>query len=61
MQAWVAAKGVELRGADVDEAPQAYKRLPEVLNSHSETIKTLHVLNPIGVAMAGNEYDPYKD
>jgi len=62
MDEWVGGRGVELRGAAEDEAPQAYKRLPEVLAHHAATIRILHTLRPIGVAMAGaNEYDPYKD
>jgi tRNA-splicing ligase RtcB len=55
-------KGVELRGAGADEAPNAYKKLSEVLEYHEGTIEIRHVLKPIGVAMAGNEiFDPYKD
>ncbi len=62
MMAWVREKGVELRGADVDEAPQVYKRLAEVLPQQGPTIKVLHTLRPIGVAMAGDDIvDPYKD
>jgi tRNA-splicing ligase RtcB (3'-phosphate/5'-hydroxy nucleic acid ligase) len=62
MQGWIAKRGVVLRGADTDEAPQAYKRLPEVLRHHSGTVRVLHTLSPIGVAMAGaGEFDPYKD
>jgi len=62
MDDWVRAKGVELRGAGTDESPHCYKRLPEVLEYHKNTIKVLHTLTPIGVAMAGeNEFDPYKD
>jgi len=62
MDAWVKGHGVELRGAAEDEAPQAYKRLPEVLAHHAGTIRVIHTLRPIGVAMAGaNEFDPYKD
>ncbi|MBS1716446.1 MAG: RtcB family protein [Armatimonadetes bacterium] len=62
MMAWVRRSGVELRGADVDEAPQAYKRLHEVLPAQGPTIKVLHTLRPIGVAMAGSDVeDPYKD
>jgi len=62
MMKWIADKGVELRGAGVDEAPQCYKRLDEVLGHHSNSIKILHTLTPIGVAMAGKEIDdPYKD
>ena len=62
MMEWVHREGVELRGAGVDEAPQCYKRLPEVLGEHAGSIKILHTLKPLGVAMAGKEiYDPYKD
>lgn len=58
----VVGSGVELRGADADEAPECYKRLPEVLSHHDGTIKILHTLRPIGVAMAGKDIvDPYKD
>ena len=62
MYGWIAERGVALRGADTDEAPQAYKRLPEVLKHHAGTVQVLHTLSPIGVAMAGaGEFDPYKD
>ncbi len=58
----VAAAGVTLRGAGVDESPHCYKRLPEVLAEHAETVEIVHRLQPIGVAMAGPEvFDPYKD
>ena len=58
----VASAKVELRGAGVDESPQCYKRLNEVLAAHSNTVRVLHTLTPVGVAMAGaNEFDPYKD
>ncbi|HEY5731713.1 MAG TPA: RtcB family protein [Anaerolineales bacterium] len=59
---WVRRQGVELRGAGTDESPHCYKRLPEVLGFHGSTIRILHTLKPIGVAMAGeHEVDPYKD
>lgn len=61
MTRWLNEAGVTLRGADLDEAPMAYKRLPEVLAHHSETIRVLHTLKPFVVVMAGNEHDPYKD
>jgi tRNA-splicing ligase RtcB len=62
MHRWLTRRGVVLRGADTDEAPQAYKRLPEVLAHHAGTVRVLHTLTPIGVAMAGAaEFDPYKD
>ena len=56
------AKGIILMGAGADEAPQVYKRLPEVLSFHSGTIKILHTLTPLIVCMAGeDDIDPYKD
>lgn len=62
MNDWIQEKGVTLRGAGTDESPQAYKRLNEVLGYHSDSVRILHTLKPIGVAMAGeNEFDPYKD
>lgn len=62
MLAWIRNKGVVLRGADLDEAPQCYRRLDEVLAAHAGTIRILHTLRPIGVAMAGPEIkDPYRD
>lgn len=62
MMKWIHDLGVCLRGADLDEAPQAYRRLPDVLKEHGNTIRILHTLRPIGVAMAGADVvDPYKD
>lgn len=59
---WLGPKGVILRGGGLDEAPQAYRRLPEVLAAQGDTIRVLHTLRPIIVVMAGeNEFDPYKD
>lgn len=56
------AQGIELRGGGPDEAPQCYKRLTEVLAAHAGTIRVLHTLRPIGVAMAGKDtFDPYRD
>lgn len=53
---------VELRGAGGDKSPHCYKRLNEVLAAHDSTVRILHKLTPVGVAMAGaNEFDPYKD
>lgn len=62
MVLWLKNKGVVLRGGDLDEAPQAYRRLTEVLAAHAGTIRVLHTLRPLGVAMAGRDIvDPYKD
>jgi tRNA-splicing ligase RtcB (3'-phosphate/5'-hydroxy nucleic acid ligase) len=56
------ARGIELRGAAADEAPGAYKRLDEVLAHHAGTVRVLHTLTPLGVAMAGPDtFDPFKD
>jgi tRNA-splicing ligase RtcB len=33
-----------------------------VLTAHERSVKILHTLTPVGVAMAGaNQWDPYKD
>ena len=58
----LAARGIQLRGGAADEAPGAYKRLTDVLDAHGDTIRILHRLRPIGVAMAAaNTYDPFKE
>jgi tRNA-splicing ligase RtcB (3'-phosphate/5'-hydroxy nucleic acid ligase) len=62
MQGWLKRANVELRGGGLDESPDCYKRLSDVLAEHGRSIRILHWLTPIGVAMAGaNEFDPYKD
>ncbi len=62
MDKWVRDQGVTLRGAGTDESPHCYKRLPEVLEHHATSVKVLHTLKPVGVAMAGEDvYDPFKD
>jgi tRNA-splicing ligase RtcB len=55
-------RGIVLRGGGADESPECYKKLDEVLARQGETIKVLHRLEPLAVAMAGAEiFDPYKD
>ena len=62
MDAWLQERGVLLAGADLDESPMAYRRLPEVLAHHAGTIRVRHTLTPFAVAMAGDgEFDPFKD
>lgn len=62
MMEWVRRVGVELRGAGTDESPHCYERLPEVLKQQGETVRIIHTLTPLGVAMVGeNEFDPYRD
>ncbi len=54
LKKWVVdEKQVILRGGGLDEAPHAYRRLPEVLKAQGETIEVLHTLRPIVVVMAG--------
>jgi tRNA-splicing ligase RtcB (3'-phosphate/5'-hydroxy nucleic acid ligase) len=56
------SQGIVLVGGGADEAPEVYKRLPEVLDAHAGTIRVKHTLYPLGVAMAGGDvFDPYKD
>lgn len=62
MREWMEKKGVVIRGGGLDEAPQAYRRLPDVLAAQGETIRVLNTLRPLIVVMAGaHEFDPYKD
>ncbi|MGQ0540210.1 MAG: RtcB family protein [Gemmatimonadaceae bacterium] len=62
MHGWMRQKGVILRGGGLDEAPQVYRRLPEVLEAQRGTVDVVHTLRPLIVVMAGpNEFDPYKD
>jgi tRNA-splicing ligase RtcB (3'-phosphate/5'-hydroxy nucleic acid ligase) len=62
VQARLREQGIVLVGGGADEAPEVYKRLPDVLAAHGETIRVKHTLRPLGVAMAGRDlYDPYKD
>jgi tRNA-splicing ligase RtcB len=62
MDDWLKQRGVTLIGADLDESPMAYRRLPEVLAHHAGSVKVLHRLRPFAVVMAGEgEFDPFKD
>jgi len=62
MDEWLKERGVTLIGADLDESPMAYRRLPDVIAQHAGTVKVLHTLRPFAVAMAGaGEFDPFKD
>ncbi|MBA3330689.1 MAG: RtcB family protein [Actinobacteria bacterium] len=55
-------QGIVLLGGGADEAPEVYKRLPEVIAAHGDSIRVKHTLRPLGVAMAGRDvHDPYKD
>jgi tRNA-splicing ligase RtcB len=62
VQQRLAADGIVVVGGGADEAPEVYKRLPEVLAAHGDSIRVKHTLTPLGVAMAGADvFDPYKD
>jgi tRNA-splicing ligase RtcB len=55
-------QGIVLVGGGADEAPEVYKRLPDVLAAHAGSMRVKHTLRPLGVAMAGRDvFDPYKD
>lgn len=47
-----AIEGLVLRGGDIDEAPQVYRRLEDVLAAQGNTIEVLHTLTPVIVCMA---------
>jgi hypothetical protein len=62
VQARLREQGIVLVGGGADEAPEVYKRLPDVLSAHAASVRVKHRLRPLGVAMAGRDvYDPYKD
>jgi tRNA-splicing ligase RtcB (3'-phosphate/5'-hydroxy nucleic acid ligase) len=62
VQARLRTQGIVLLGGGADEAPEVYKRLPDVLAAHAGSIRVKHTLRPLGVAMAGRDvHDPYKD
>jgi tRNA-splicing ligase RtcB len=62
VKARLSEQGIVLVGGGADEAPEVYKRLPEVLAAHGDSIQVKHRLRPLGVAMAGRDVvDPYKD
>ena len=41
-----------LRGGDLDEAPQVYRKLDDVLAAQGDTIEVVHTLRPLIVCMA---------
>ncbi len=62
MDDWIQARGVIVRGGDVDESPHVYRRLDEVLRDQRGTIVVQHTLRPLVVVMAGPDVvDPFKD
>src|SRR5262245_54189472 len=62
MDWWLQDRGMTLIGADLDESPMAYRRLPDVIAQHAGTVKVLHTLRRFAVVMAGTrELDPWKD
>jgi tRNA-splicing ligase RtcB (3'-phosphate/5'-hydroxy nucleic acid ligase) len=62
VQARLREQDIVLIGGGADEAPEVYKRLPDVLDAHAGSVRVTHTLRPLGVAMAGRDVqDPYKD
>ena len=59
---WLGPRGIILRGGGLDVAPQAYRRLPDVIADQGDTVRVVRTLRPLIVVMAGeNEVDPYED
>ena len=57
-----ATRNVVVRGGDLDEAPQVYRRLEDVLGAQGDTIRVLRKLTPRIVCMApARTRDPYRD
>lgn len=57
-----ATEGVVLRGGDLDEAPQVYRKLDDVIAAQRNTVEVLHTLRPLIVCMAPSRLrDPYRD
>jgi tRNA-splicing ligase RtcB (3'-phosphate/5'-hydroxy nucleic acid ligase) len=52
--AWLAERGVELLGSGMDEAPQAYKDIREVLQHQSDLVETLATFSPRIVLMSND-------
>ena len=62
VQGRLRGQGIVLVGGGADEAPEVYKRLPDVLGAHAGSVRVTRRLRPLGVAMAGRDvHDPYKD
>ena len=62
MHAWLSEKRSPLSEATSTKPLKAYRRLENVLREHEGTIQVLHVLKPLGVAMAiADVHAPYKD
>ena len=62
VQARLREQGIVLLGGGADEAPEVYKRLPDVLAAHAGSVRVRHRLRPLGVAMAGRDtHDLYRD
>lgn len=62
MQGWLKKSGIILKGAGLDESPDCYKRLSEVIEAQGDTVTIISQLKPLGVAMADpHTFDPYRD
>ena len=56
MQDYLAARGVTLVGGGIDEAPQAYKRIEDVLAQQSDLVEVVAEFTPRVVRMdTGNQ------
>ena len=54
---WLFDRNVLVYGAELDEAPQAYRRLPDVIRDQGTTVTVEETLRPLIVVMASSDFD----
>jgi tRNA-splicing ligase RtcB len=54
LEAWLNRRGVILKGGGLQEAPQAYRRLSDVLEAQDGTVRVIETLRPLIVVMAAD-------
>jgi hypothetical protein len=59
MRAWVDRAAIELLGAGLDESPDCYKRLDEVLESVGDTVRILHRHTPVLTTDTEADHRPF--
>jgi len=61
MMKWIQDRGIELRGGDLDEAPQAYKDVEIVMQSQKQLIDILGKFYPKIVKMDSGSSRPWRE
>jgi tRNA-splicing ligase RtcB (3'-phosphate/5'-hydroxy nucleic acid ligase) len=59
-KAYLKKRGVTLIGGGLDEAPQAYKRIEDVMGAQADLVDVVGVFEPSLVRMASDEGSPWK-